>query len=723
MRYSFRGISQYHGHMPETLDIAAPFGADTLLQKTFDSMEDVVVVVRRESRQILAVNQAFEQVFHYPRAAVLGRTTEFLYPDREIFLRAGRDSAEAFRRDNAYRGTFPMCRADGVVIQTRHTLSPIYDDQRRLIAAVSVIQDRSEWLRIEDRLREQEELLSAVVTNLPGGVYRRVLSPDGRVTIPFFRGAIAAEMGIDPESDNYPADILIERMHPEDRPRYLAQVHQSAERLTPLDTELRTRRAAGGYFWVRTVSRPVRLADGGVQWDGVTFDISKEKEAEDRAQRLASFDQLTGLANRRFIQERLAVLLQEAERRDQQLMVAAINLDRFKFVNTSHGTEAGDRLLVEAARRLQRELGPSGSAARLGGDEYLVLLPAVAGTDAVLPRLQRLSELLATPYVIDGESFHLTASIGVSVYPTDGHDGERLLAHAETALHRARAAGGDRLEFYSRGMTESMAARATLERSLREAIAGDQLQVHFQPQVDPLTSRLVGLEALARWQHPERGEVLPGEFIPVAEDTGLIRALGQQVLRLSCRQVRRWLDQGLPLVPVSVNLSVKEIDPSLVEQVSAILAEEGVGPEHIELEITESSLLGEAGEVSEVLRQLRGLGLRFVLDDFGTGYSSLSYLQRFPFDKLKIDRSFIENIAGDRDQANLVRAIMAMATSLHMQAVAEGVETLEQLRELIGMGCGIVQGWVYGRAVPAERITPLLREQLLLLPGGDALAG
>lgn len=700
--------------MKERNRIPQPFAAETLLAKTFDSMDDVVIVVERDSRRILVVNRAFEHTFGYRREEVLGRTTEFLYPDREVFLRGGRESAAAFEHANAFRGTFPMLCRDGTVIQTRHTLSPIYDEQHRLIASVSVIQDRSEWLRTEDRLREQEALLSAVVTNLPCGVFRRVLAPDGTVTIPFFRGALAGEMGIDPEGTSFGADVVIERMHPEDRGPYMQRVRESATTLTPMDMELRTRRGSGGYCWVRTVSRPTALPDGGVQWDCVAFDISREKAAEERAQRLASFDQLTGLANRRLIRERLEAQLEEARERSLNVVIAAINLNRFKYVNTSHGIETGDRILVEVAQRLGRELGGAHAAARLGGDEFLVVLPARAGTDSALPLLRRISEVLAMPYRVGGETLHLTASIGVSVYPADGGDAEQLLRSAETALHRARSDGGTQLAFHSPDMSASMAARASLERALREAIHGGQLTVHYQPQVDPLTSQLVGLEALVRWQHPERGEILPGEFIAVAEESGLIRPLGRQVLHLVCRQLRAWLDQGLAAVPVSVNLSVKEIDETLVAQVTAALQAERIEPGLIELEITESSLIGDSGEIALVLRQLRTLGVRFALDDFGTGYSALGYLQRFPFDKLKIDRSFIRDIATDRNQANLVRAIVAMANSLHMLTVAEGIETPAQLRKLVGMGCNIVQGWLYGKAAPAEQITPLLRDARLV---------
>ncbi|MBC9071300.1 EAL domain-containing protein [Thauera sp. CAU 1555] len=700
--------------MKERNRIPQPFAAETLLAKTFDSMDDVVIVVERDSRRILVVNRAFEHTFGYRREEVLGRTTEFLYPDREVFLRGGRESAAAFEHANAFRGTFPMLCRDGTVIQTRHTLSPIYDEQHRLIASVSVIQDRSEWLRTEDRLREQEALLSAVVTNLPCGVFRRMLAPDGTVSIPFFRGALAGEMGIDPEGVSFGADVVIERMHPEDRVHYMERVRKSAATLTPLDMELRTRRASGGYCWVRTVSRPTALADGSVQWDCVAFDISREKAAEERAQRLASFDQLTGLANRRLIRERLEAQLQEARERALNVVIAAINLNRFKYVNTTHGIETGDRILVEVAQRLGRELCWGHAAARLGGDEFLVVLPARAGADSALPLLRRISEVLAMPYRVADETLHLTTSIGVSVYPADGGDAEQLLRSAETALHRARSDGCAQLAFHSPDMSDSMAARASLERALRAAIHGGQLTVHYQPQVDPLTSQLVGLEALVRWQHPERGEILPGEFIAVAEESGLIRPLGRQVLLLVCRQLRAWLDQGLAPVPVSVNLSVKEVDGGLVDQVTAALQAERIEPGLIELEITESSLIGDSGEIALVLRQLRTLGVRFALDDFGTGYSALGYLQRFPFDKLKIDRSFIRDIATDRNQANLVRAIVAMANSLHMLTVAEGIETPAQLRKLVGMGCNIVQGWLYGKAAPAEQITPLLRDGRLV---------
>ena len=689
------------------------FSAQTLLNKTFESIGDAVVVIERPARKLVAVNPGFESIFGYSRKEAVGRVTEFLYPSHEEFLRAGQGSAGAYTRDAVYRGTFTMRRKDGTLIQTFHTLSPIYDENGKHVAAVVVISDQTDWLDIEQRLAEQDQLLASVVTNLPGGIYQQESRPDGSLSIPYFRGVLADQLGIDSGSENHGSDGFLDRVHPEDLARLRTAFLNASAKLARVDIDLRLRNASDRYMWVRCIAQP-RAGDAGTLiWDSVAFDITREKLAERRVRQLASYDQVTGLPNRRHFRMVAHKWVEALDGTKDRLAVAAVNLDRFKFVNASHGIEAGDRLLATVAQRLVDAAGEEAMVARLGADEFVVMSRTLANLDNALPQLQHLAEATAQGYVLDGTEMHLTTSIGVAIAPDDGADADTLLRNANAALHRARAGGGNRIEFYSEAITSTMTARLQMERELRAAIGTNQLTVHYQPQVDARNGHVMGLEALVRWRHPDHGLILPGRFIDIAEDSGLIHRLGSQVLRQVCAQLRQWRDDGIPVVPVAVNLSAKQVDDSLCDQVMAALAEHSLDPGLLELEITESSLLHDTDHAIAVLERLHARGLRFALDDFGTGYSALSYLQRFRFRKLKVDRSFIVRIAEDANQANLTRAIIAMGESLHMTTVAEGVETPEQLEALRGMGCNAVQGWIYSKALEAAEIPALLAEDRL----------
>ena len=693
---------------PAGLEPDTMFSAKTLLLKTFESMADTVIVAERSSRKILAVNPAFETTFGYTQDEVVGRVTDFLYPSHEEFLRAGSESAETFARADSFRGSYTMRCKDGRLIQSLHTLSPIFDGDRRLAAAVSVIRDHTEWLQIEQRLAEQDQLLTNIVATLPGAIFARLLSEDGSISMPFFRGALARQIGSDTERTDHPPDILREHVHPDDLARLEQATRDSARTMKRLDIDLRLKDAGGQYLWVRSLSQPRQTPEGGVIWDGVAVDVTREKVAEQRVLQLANYDQLTGLPNRRLFRTRVNKRLEAVDGAPSKLVVAAINLDRFKLINTTHGIEVGDKVLATVAQRLQAAAGREGVVGRIGADEFIVLYGPSRHVDDALPELQLLSEAVSAPFTVEGTELQPTASVGVAVYPHDGADADTLLRNADAALHRARSMGGGRIEFYSEAITESMAHRLQLERELRAAIDTGQLVPHYQPQIDPRTGRIVGMEALVRWEHPTRGLIMPGQFIDIAEETGLIRKLGMEVLRQVCTQLRRWRDAGIGTVPVAVNLSAKQLDGNLLDHVTAALAEQSLEPGAVELEITESSLLQDTDHAIHLLGQLHEQGMRFALDDFGTGYSALSYLQRFPFQKIKIDRSFIQRIPTDSDQTNLVRAMIAMAASLHMTTVAEGVETPEQLGVLTAMGCNAVQGWIYGKAEPADVIAELL---------------
>ena len=435
---------------------------------------------------------------------------------------------------------------------------------------------------------------------------------------------------------------------------------------------------------------------------GASLDITERKRAEEQIKSLAYHDALTGLPNRRLFQDRLSVAVAQAHRNGQRLAVLYLDLDRFKPVNDSLGHAAGDRLIQDVAERLRTCLREGDTVARLGGDEFTLLLPGVSQVVDAARVAEKVLDTLRVPFQIEGREIFATASIGISLYPEDGHDVETLVKNADAAMYRAKQQGRDNYQLYTPALNATALERLALESSLRHALAKNELVIHYQPVLDLATGHVQAMEALLRWQHPELGLLPPAEFISLAEVTGLIIAFGPWVLRTACAQTREWQEAGHAELGVAVNLSARQFQhPDLVAQVRRALEETKLDPAFLELEITESSAMhGEAAV--HTLRELKALGVRIAIDDFGTGYSSLSYLRRFPIDTLKIDRSFIADITRDPDDAAIATAVIALAHTLKLRVVAEGVETEEQVAFLSARRCDRVQGFLFGAPLPAE---------------------
>jgi diguanylate cyclase (GGDEF)-like protein/PAS domain S-box-containing protein len=441
---------------------------------------------------------------------------------------------------------------------------------------------------------------------------------------------------------------------------------------------------------------------------GASLDITERKRAEEQIKNLAYHDSLTGLPNRRLFQDRLSVAIAQAHRSGQPLAVIYLDLDRFKPVNDSLGHAAGDRLIQDVAERLRTCLREGDTVARLGGDEFTLLLPGVSQVVDVARVAEKVLDTLRLPFQIEGREIFATASIGISLYPEDGRDAETLVKNADAAMYRAKQQGRDNYQLYAPALNASALERLALESNLRHALAKDELLIHYQPVLELATGRVRAMEALLRWQHPDLGLVPPAEFISLAEVTGLIIAFGPWVLRTACAQTRAWQEAGHTELGVAVNLSARQFQhPDLVAQVRRALEETKLEPAFLELEITEGSAMhGEAAV--QTLRELKALGVRVAIDDFGTGYSSLSYLRRFPIDTLKIDRSFIADITRDPDDAAIATAVIALAHTLKLRVVAEGVETDEQAAFLSARRCDHVQGFLFGVPLPAEDCSGLL---------------
>jgi len=431
-------------------------------------------------------------------------------------------------------------------------------------------------------------------------------------------------------------------------------------------------------------------------------DIRERRQAEERIRHMANHDMLTGLPNRSLFHDRMTVALANAAREEHAVAVLYLDLDRFKSVNDLLGHQAGDRLLQEVARRLLDNVHRRDTVARLSGDEFVVLQTRITQPSEAMALAERLVKALAVPVDLDGQQMLAGTSIGIAVFPQDGTDADQLMLNADTALYRAKAEGRGTFRFFEAAMDERLQARRRLERDLRQALATDALCVHYQPQEDCETHRILGFEALVRWQHPERGMIPPSEFVPLAEESGLIMQLGEWVLRTACRHARAWPDD----IQVAVNLSPVQFRHSdIASTILAILDEEGLSPSRLEIEVTEGVMIDDTERALATLNALKAAGVRIALDDFGTGYSSLSYLQKFTFDTLKIDRSFVQAMEGSRESRSIIRTIVALARSLNITVTAEGVETEAQRRLLKDEACDQLQGYLIGRPCPVEDLT------------------
>ncbi|HEU4965595.1 MAG TPA: EAL domain-containing protein [Bacilli bacterium] len=442
-------------------------------------------------------------------------------------------------------------------------------------------------------------------------------------------------------------------------------------------------------------------------------DITERKQAEEIINHMAYHDHLTGLPNRLKFYDQVTLGIEEAAKSGEQLAVLFLDLDRFKVVNDTLGHSMGDQLLKQVADRITATVRPEDLIARMGGDEFTILMRNIEQTEAAV-MAERLNEAISLPYQIEGFELHTTTSIGISLFPQDGDGVHGLMRLADTAMYRAKEAGRHSFAFYCPAMDRQGAERLSLENDLRHALDRDELELFYQPRVDMNSGRIVGMEALLRWRHPELGLVSPGVFIPIAEETGLIVPIGDWVLNTACRQTKAWIDAGYPPLQVAVNLSARQFQrQSLVEKVMATLEETGLDPHFLDLEITESITMQDVEFTSQTLEQLRAFGVQISVDDFGTGYSSLSYLKRFPITTLKIDQSFVRELVNDPYQAAIVNTVIYLAQNLQLKVIAEGVETEEQFNYLRDKSCNEMQGFLFSRPIPAPDFERLLQEHAM----------
>ena len=479
--------------------------------------------------------------------------------------------------------------------------------------------------------------------------------------------------------------------------------------------EVQRQKRDGTLFDLSTTLVPLRDADGSISgYLGIAIDITERKAAEKRIEFLAYRDVLTGLPNRMLLQDRFEQAIAHADRAHTRMALLFLDLDNFKTINDSLGHAVGDALLREIAARLGECVRETDTISRQGGDEFLIVLPDLRGTEVITPILIKIRERLQTPIRHEGHELSTSASIGVVLYPDDGRDFETLLKKADTAMYRAKEAGRNQYRFFDEQMNTEAVEHLRIKSGLRRALAQGGFELHYQPQLALADGRVVGVEALVRWRDPERGLTAPCRFIPVAEESGLIVPLGEWVLHEACRQAVAWQADGLPSLRMAVNLSAVQFRRGDVQHaVTAALQDSGLAPQLLELELTESLLIRDTDSVLASVRQLKQQGVRLAIDDFGTGYSSLSYLKRFDIDKLKIDQSFVRDLAGDPDDAAIVRAVIQMAHSLNLETLAEGVEDAATLAQLRAFACDEVQGYHFARPMPAAECAGYLRVHAL----------
>jgi diguanylate cyclase (GGDEF)-like protein/PAS domain S-box-containing protein len=565
----------------------------------------------------------------------------------------------------------------------------------------------AELLTANTQLRRTEETYRSIFEDAVVGIFQ--ITPEGRPLN--INRALAQMHGFDSpgqflaEVSNVAAELFVE-------PRQMLELSRALdEHGVVRGVEVQVYRRDKTKKWVLATMRAVRDAAGNILFhEGTVEDITDRKRAEERVEFLAYYDALTGLPNRRLLQDRLAKALAAARRRSDKVALLFLDLDGFKNINDSLGHSFGDLLLQDVAERLRKWVRAQDTVARIGGDEFLIALTGAKDVPGAAIAAERIMDIMTAKFVIQGRSFTVNCSIGISIFPEHGADGETLIKNADAAMYAAKESGRNTFRFFSEDMNAQVVERLTLEHGLRTALDKQELFLVYQSQVELATGRIVGFEALLRWQHPELGLVSPDRFIRVAENSGLIIPIGEWVLRTACSTARQWQEQGFPPVPMAVNVSAVQFrQESFRELISRVLQETGLQPQYLELELIESLLLSNADVTLSVLRGLKTMGVKFTIDDFGTGYSSLSYLRQFPVSKLKIDRSFIQDVAVNSDDAAITTAIISMAKGLNLRVIAEGVENETQMSFLRTHHCDEVQGYYFSKPITADQVAEQLR--------------
>ena len=587
-------------------------------------------------------------------------------------------------------------------------------------AALLFLLVRSAMRRLRREMLEQQQLAtelansrsiqSRILESLDDVVWMRDLRSDKYL---FISRAVERVYGVPAQTFMHNGQYWINCVFGEDR-ALIEDKRAALKRQGWAEVEYRIVRPGGNLFWLRDRTRVLPGDDGEPAWlIGIATDITTQRQHAERIHRLSNYDTLTGLPNRAMLDNLLRTALESAHGTGKRVAVLYLDLARLKDINDTFGHAIGDGVLRSFAERLRSCLEPHETIARLGADEFAVVLPDLADPAQAGLTGQRMLAALTAPISLDAGEVRIAASIGISLFPADGETPEALLQHASLALQDAKSRGRSQMSFYQPAMNAAVSERVALMGELHHALERRELELHYQPQIELGSGRIVGLEALMRWRHPTRGLVSPAQFIPLAEESGLVLEMGTWALKEACRQNREWQDAGLPPLVIAVNVSARQFNGNLHDATAQALSAARLDPRWLELEVTESAIMDGAAHMLEVLDGLRGLGVQLSIDDFGTGYSSLSYLTRFAVNKLKIDQSFVRGALQNERDAAIVGIIVQMAKTLQLSVVAEGVETEAQAEMLKQQGCDGAQGYLYARPQPAADIFEFLRREQL----------
>ncbi len=700
-----------HGDHPatlvEALDLSSQTSGAQMLEQSqrrlralMEAMDDAVVVIDQEG-VIEAVYGLGETLFGHAARDIIGSEIWLLMPPDhcERFLTAFKKRVEGgeagLRRRYDIRGQ----RRDGTTFPAQMTLAEGRGAPHRLFTLV--IRDLSERKALYSRLSMTEKVLEATSEG--------VILADLKGRILWVNNGFSRISGYSrDEAIGQTTNLLKSGLQ---SPSFYKSMWGELMKTGEWSGEIWNRRKDGEAYpeWlsIKTIYDELGQPE---RFIGVFSDISKHKRAQETIRHLTYYDAVTRLPNRYLFQDRFNQSLERAKRANRQVALVLVSLDRFKTINETLGHQTGDALLREVAQRLTNSVRGEDTVSRLRGDTFCCILAELGQTHDANPVINRILDAFALPFQIAGHELFITASLGISLFPLDGGEMDDLLQKAESAVNRSKERAENSYYFYTPEMNANSMERLRLETDLRKAINRGELVLYYQPKVDAQSGRLVGAEALVRWHHPEYGMVPPGRFIPIAEDTGLILPIGATVMKQACQQIQSWMARGLTPVPVAVNLSAHQFrQPDMVQSVTRILSDYQVPQGMIELELTESAVMRNADSAIDVLMDLHHMGFSIAIDDFGTGYSSFSYLKRFPIDRLKIDRSFVQDLGRDQTGEEIVAAIIAMAHSLKMSVIAEGVESGQQLAMLRDMGCEEIQGFYYSRPLPEADFALLLQ--------------
>ncbi len=647
------------------------------------------------------VSDGFERLTGYRVSDILHnhriRFEDLIHPDDRARMRDA--MAEVEGEGEPFDVEYRIVHADSTLRWVWERGIGVYGGSPLPLAYEGLIQDITARKLAEHAVIEAERRYRGLFDNAIEGIFRT--SPDGH----FIEAnpALAQICGFDSVDELVRScrDIGVQLyVDPERRERFMNLV---TVRGSVSGFESQIHRKNGDVIWVSENARAVVDDNGKVHaYEGMLEDITERKLYQARIEQQANYDTLTGLANRSLPQDRLQQSMLACSTYGYRLAVAFIDLDRFKFINDSLGHHIGDELLKCIAKRLISCVRDIDTVARLGGDEFVILISEQAASpDSLRKVMERVLAVVAEPWVIEQGEFNVTASVGVARYPDDGSDAPTLLKHADSAMYRAKDRGRNGVQFFTNDLNVQMVENLEMESKLRRALEREQFLLHYQPRIDLRSGACVGAEALIRWQVSPQEIISPHRFIPLAEETGLIVPIGRWVLETACRQNKTWQDMGLAPMVVSVNVSARQFhQDDFVQTVVAVLQKTGLEARYLEIELTESMVMHDAEKLVAMLDELKRIGVQMSVDDFGTGYSSLSYLKRFPVDRLKIDRSFVQDLMSDSDDATIVRTIIALGHNLGLHIVAEGVETAEQRDFLRQNGCDEAQGYFFGRPGP-----------------------